>query len=665
MLIGKVMKTKSYRKSRRRTRRTSPFFTARGSSSFLGLQAKLSVGKPGDKYETEADSVADKVVNRTEPGSGNFFGTSLFRGHDGFVQEKPLAESITPLVQKQEEEEEEVQAKQLGNIQTQVVEEEEPVQAQVEEEEEPVQAQVEEEEEPLQARAEEEEEEMAQMQPEEEEEEIQAKLGQAVEEPEDEAFVAGQAEEEEEEPVQVSPNGQTAVNPYTESKLKNSAGNGNKMDTATRNEMERGFGADFSRVNIHTDTNAEQMSRELGARAFTHGNDIYFNKGKYNPQSKEGKHLLAHELTHTIQQKGMIPAKLQMTIGDGHDLTAARFSGNADLEAVYDNERLLRVGDSGGAVSLMQQALVDAGFPLPRFGVDGIFGNETRRALMNFQRASSLSADGVLGPNTMSALNALYTGGAPALPPPVPVVPPPAAPPLVTSETIKSAPDGTPDTRTTVGVGERVRFTANTSGTWSVSHGHIIGLNTGSNIVWEAPPTATAPVITVTTPGGTRAVPMTVIAPNALAMTVNRNDAIPAGTAGACMITDVVINPLNVNFGRTQWLEVPGPATNVSGYFTRFAAATIFHHPNPDYLPFNDNNTGLQDHASWHAVPAPFSFGTFEWVIPNRYKIDDESDAQGRIFTNTVQAFFMFPGGTMMITKAGATVIRFINNVVI
>ena len=616
----------------------------------MGLQAKLSVGKPGDKYEAEADAVADKVMSRNESGSNPFFGasnSSLFAGHYGLIQEKPLAETITPLVQKQEEEEE-VQAKQLENIQMQTEEEEEPVQAQVEEEEEPVQAQAEE------------EEEMAQLQPAEEEEELQA---QALEKPEDEAFVAGQTEEEEE--LQASTNGQTAVNPYTESKLKNNPGSGNKMDAATRHELESGFGADFRYVNIHTDSIAEQMSKELGAQAFTHGNDIYFNKGKYNPQSKEGKHLLAHELTHTIQQKGMIPAKLQMTIGDGHDLTAARFSGNADLEAVYDNERLLRVGDSGTAVSLMQQALIDGGFSLPQFGADGIFGNETRRALMDFQRTSSLSADGVLGPNTMSALNALYTGGAPALPPPVPVVPPPTAPPVVTSETIKSAPDGTPDTRTTVGVGERVRFTANTSGTWTVSHGHIIGLNTGSNIVWEAPPTATAPTITVTTPGGTRVVPMTVIAPNALTMTVNRNDAIPAGTAGACMITDVVVNPLNVNFGRTQWLEDPGPATNVSGYFNQFAAATIFHNPNPDYLPFNDNNTGLRDHAAWHAVPAPFSFGTFEWVVPNRYKIDGESDAQGRIFTNTVQAFFMFPGGMMMITKAGARVIRFINNVVI
>jgi hypothetical protein len=148
-------------------------------------------------------------------------------------------------------------------------------------------------------------------------------------------------------------------------------------------------------------------------------------------------------------------------------------------------------------------------------------------------------------------------------------------------------------------------------------------------------------------------------------MTVLRRHAIPDGTAGACMINDVVINPLNVNFGRTQWLEVPGPATNVTGYFTRFAADTIFHEPTDHFIPVGDDNSHLEDHAAWHGVPAPFSFGTFEWVIPNQYIIDGESAAQGRVFTNTVQAFFMFAGGTMMINKAGASVIRFINNTVI
>jgi hypothetical protein len=62
------------------------------------------------------------------------------------------------------------------------------------------------------------------------------------------------------------------------------------------------MGADFSNVNIHTDPEAIQMNQSLGARAFTHGNDIYFNQNEYNPSTPKGKHLLAHELTHVIQQ---------------------------------------------------------------------------------------------------------------------------------------------------------------------------------------------------------------------------------------------------------------------------------------------------------------------------------------------------------------------------
>lgn len=475
-----------------------------------------------------------------------------------------------------------------------------------------------------------------------------------------------QKKEEEEKPVQAKTNNKTPEiqNNRVETNLSNSKGGGNKIDRNTKQEMESGFGADFSKVRIHTDNKATEMSQELGAQAFTHGNDIYFNQGKYNPESNEGKHLLAHELTHTIQQEGLIPDKLQFTIGDGNDLQSPRFSGDNVLEACLDNEQVLSNGSSGAAVALIQQALIDAGFPLPLFGADGIFGNETKTALQNFQRASSLSADGRLGPNTMSALDSLFTKGAPQLAPAIPVNPAPVTPPAITTETIKSAPDGTPDNRTTIGVGERVRLTADTAGTWTVSEGHIIGLNNGASIVWEAPAIAANPTITLTTPGGTKVTPFTVVAPNGLSMVVAANDAIPAGTAGACMITNVTINPLNVNLGRTQWLEIPGPATNVSGYFNQFGAATIFHHPNPNFLGFNDSNAGLTDHAAWEAVPAPFSQGTFEWVIPNHYKLDGEP-GRGRLFTNTVQAFFMTPLGTMMITKAGASVIRTINNVVI
>ncbi|HKJ78228.1 MAG TPA: DUF4157 domain-containing protein, partial [Prolixibacteraceae bacterium] len=73
------------------------------------------------------------------------------------------------------------------------------------------------------------------------------------------------------------------------------------------NEMESVFGTDFSHVNIHTGARAVQMSRQLSAQAFAHGNNIYFNQGKYNPRSRPGKHLLAHELTHTLQQNSGAP----------------------------------------------------------------------------------------------------------------------------------------------------------------------------------------------------------------------------------------------------------------------------------------------------------------------------------------------------------------------
>ncbi len=84
--------------------------------------------------------------------------------------------------------------------------------------------------------------------------------------------------------------------------INSSRGNGQSLDAGTQSFMENRFGADFGNVNIHTGSEAIQMNRQLNARAFTVGSDIYFNDGQYNTNSTEGKHLLAHELTHTIQQ---------------------------------------------------------------------------------------------------------------------------------------------------------------------------------------------------------------------------------------------------------------------------------------------------------------------------------------------------------------------------
>ncbi len=90
--------------------------------------------------------------------------------------------------------------------------------------------------------------------------------------------------------------------PSVEARLASSKGGGTPLASETREHMEQGIGADFDSVRIHTDSEAADLSRSLGAKAFTHGGDIYFGAGNYAPGSTEGQHLLAHELTHTVQQ---------------------------------------------------------------------------------------------------------------------------------------------------------------------------------------------------------------------------------------------------------------------------------------------------------------------------------------------------------------------------
>nr|MBX2826908.1 DUF4157 domain-containing protein [Flavobacteriaceae bacterium] len=100
--------------------------------------------------------------------------------------------------------------------------------------------------------------------------------------------------------------------------INSSKGSGNKMDKGTQSFMESRFGADFSQVRVHTGSEAVQMSKDLNAKAFTVGNDVYFNQGQYNPNSSEGKHLLAHELTHTLQQGGVQKKSIQRSCHDGN-----------------------------------------------------------------------------------------------------------------------------------------------------------------------------------------------------------------------------------------------------------------------------------------------------------------------------------------------------------
>lgn len=86
------------------------------------------------------------------------------------------------------------------------------------------------------------------------------------------------------------------------------AGSGRALEAATRHDMERRFGRDFSRVRVHQGSDAEQSAREVNAHAYTVGNDIVFGAAQYAPHTPTGIRLLAHELTHTVQQSSDSPA---------------------------------------------------------------------------------------------------------------------------------------------------------------------------------------------------------------------------------------------------------------------------------------------------------------------------------------------------------------------
>jgi hypothetical protein len=96
--------------------------------------------------------------------------------------------------------------------------------------------------------------------------------------------------------------------------MESSRTSGAALPADVRRFMEPRFGADFGRVRIHTGVQAARLSRQLNARAFTVGQHVYFGHGQFNPNSLEGKELIAHELTHTIQQGVIIQRSTESSI---------------------------------------------------------------------------------------------------------------------------------------------------------------------------------------------------------------------------------------------------------------------------------------------------------------------------------------------------------------
>ena len=103
---------------------------------------------------------------------------------------------------------------------------------------------------------------------------------------------------------------QTALNDDVASSIHRETGNGFSPDSEVTNPTSAVTESDYSDVKIHTDAKADQLSRQLGAKAFTVGNDIFFRSGEYEPNSQDGQKLISHELTHVTQQQ-------QGTVSDG------------------------------------------------------------------------------------------------------------------------------------------------------------------------------------------------------------------------------------------------------------------------------------------------------------------------------------------------------------
>lgn len=327
-------------------RKETPFFTKESKKPFFNMasggaiQTKLSIGQPGDKYEKEADTVADAVVNKTAK-------PDVQKKKISSIQRESLA---TP----QEDEK-------LGTAE-QRMEEDKLVQEKPE----------------IQKMDAPEEEIINKMDASEEKEESIQKMEDQDEEVINKMEEGG--EKEDEELVQTKKNsGNQKASSGLSNKIKNKAGKGKKMSKGTKTEMEASFGKDFGEVNIHTDQDAITMNKELGAQAFTYGKDIYFNSGKFDPKSTQGKHLLAHELTHVLQQKHNIQRKeAQTTSQNGVMNSPNPLTGLKKGDGLVWGTFGLRP-----RVRLLQQKLNEK--TLSGLVIDGMFGSKTLAALRYFR----------------------------------------------------------------------------------------------------------------------------------------------------------------------------------------------------------------------------------------------------------------------------------------
>ncbi|MBR6104890.1 MAG: DUF4157 domain-containing protein [Paludibacteraceae bacterium] len=183
-----------------------------------------------------------------------------------------------------------------------------------------------------------------------------------------------------------------AVSTAMESQLAQAQGGGRTMPDGLRNMMETGFGRDFSNVRIHTDSQAAEMNSTLSAKAFTLGNDIYFNKGQFAPNTTEGQHLVAHELTHVVQGSGKVGRETDNT--EKQNLADLIFNITGALIDVFSVASTARnvietVRETEPIVELLKGiriAVTDAGYGLKA----GVQSGEALGNAMQFEKFANM-----------------------------------------------------------------------------------------------------------------------------------------------------------------------------------------------------------------------------------------------------------------------------------
>lgn len=215
-------------------------------------------------------------------------------------------------------------------------------------------------------------------------------------------------EEEEKKPVMrkaEAGNSGMSVSYSFAASLNASKGGGAPLPQGTRSFMENAFSTDFSGINIHTDKQALKMSQSINAKAFTYGSDIYFGAGEYSPDTHRGKSLLAHELTHVLQQSMNI--QRQVVNMPAQNVTVG-------MPKASDLQQLTGQLNNPGFSASYSQSQIDLNSPIPTtilpFTATGWNGSEIATKLGQHDRLQVTDSDAFRCVQTVALMSHILQG---------------------------------------------------------------------------------------------------------------------------------------------------------------------------------------------------------------------------------------------------------------